>query len=1548
MASLEDYLGGARISGRKASEYDKLVKSLTSYGSTYNVAQALGADTDTNAAMGVLDFLISPERGVLTAPARGVRTLVAGPEAAAGFGNVGGLKIQPDDSPLEQAGKLVGAFALDVATDPISYIGAPTSIGRAGVSKIASSLGPSTIKSLSKAANIDEGVITNVLANRSRVGQAASLQRKAGMTDEEVEGLAVNLIDKDPAKYAGMEMGSILGDALYTRGRRGVIADIASVASLAGADEETAIRAARQVFSELPEEVKGGVRFLNPLTGRSIARLAPEGSSGALESIGLGAVADVANRARLGVASTVGAPATRFLSGQSGPILQGVKKAAKGQRGLPEPALGRPTILDWSQFGKEIVKRDDVLWNLQVRYLAPVWVASKAVESLGKENSDSYYDLLFQYLTRRKVTPTPGTPDVVVSEAQNQAKNVREALNGLRDELNDSGFDVADLSDNFVPLMFTDEAAEKFKQIARSGRISTGYTGAGGRKFGFKAITDPESGDDFGFLIEGFDDVYAANPRTAGKLLAERMRKQGFEGVTEDWFVTDPIASLTKYVQVSTERLSTKRFVDSIVESGLGVRDVSQTVRRLRDRATATLSSTLLQLAPEARAAAENARKQAQDELASLAVDGKTMASAVRTARDNAERAYISAKTAEMSAAKAAREARDAVAKARLKPREMVKILREYAKSGASVSDTARAQADAANAAARASRANLRANEAESVLADLETLASTLDNRYDSLTVRQIDEVETGAIEQLISADEAALFATTARQFAQTMSAARTEVEGRLSSSVLESFTKLEQAVVRQAEAAEAYAAASTARRELKSNFDRLNNIRRLEQADSLNVIVDTLLTARAAVRKAISENADEATIVALREQEAVAQEAFDNIIKESKRFGGELGDYVRNLEEVANKLTKAEFEAAAVLSSETKLQQFVDNVSATYTTPEEIDAVFTDLVQAYNNIRFKITDEQLDALSPEQRSVIKDGVEDIVARPTERSKFGQMLSANLGDPNAALHPIGGAFEDVYAPLEIKKSLDTLFDMTHRRSEWQKKIEDYLDPALLLWRLQATQLRGPGYTMLNLSGGTVMNMIGSVSLANSFGSAQTIKKFIEAGRQIRKEYSTMPDIAQQEKIRLRLRELVGDQEYDDFEAWLVRGGADSSATVEQIRQASRLGTQASDIALTRRGSRAISPNVEPTTAVGRAGRGAVNFVLTNPVTSFVSDVNQTMEMYLRYAAFKQGVENFNNYDAAMDLSLALHFNYADLSQAEKWVRRFVPFYTWIRNNIPLQIRTMFLQPGKIQKFLYAQQELENAYGDEESWLKMLLPEYAQISGGFAVKVGDDRLFFVDRMPYQDLNRMFQVGGFPIRTRELAGSIGPVGGLYGILSGVDTGTGRAFDPAGTPAPLWARALSPVLPRNAEGEPLVPEPLVAAVNEALPFVNFLERAAGTVTGVGPTTQTDRRLSNLLNLTGVSGTFGQAAGTLTPSTARGELRRRQTILNNRVIAAAEQMNVDVDWVRDQLDSGIPPETVLRMIMSGAGRRVAGQELPSGLDVEDQQALQRLVEGF
>jgi hypothetical protein len=63
--------------------------------------------------------------------------------------------------------------------------------------------------------------------------------------------------------------------------------------------------------------------------------------------------------------------------------------------------------------------------------------------------------------------------------------------------------------------------------------------------------------------------------------------------------------------------------------------------------------------------------------------------------------------------------------------------------------------------------------------------------------------------------------------------------------------------------------------------------------------------------------------------------------------------------------------------------------------------------------------------------------------------------------------------------------------------------------------------------------------------------------------------------------------------------------------------------------------------------------------------------------------FVQEVRDSGLMDEVLDDVAKYHFDYDDLSRFERQVgRRVIPFYTWTRKNIPLQMEAMFTKPGK--------------------------------------------------------------------------------------------------------------------------------------------------------------------------------------------------------------------------------------------------------------------------
>lgn len=125
------------------------------------------------------------------------------------------------------------------------------------------------------------------------------------------------------------------------------------------------------------------------------------------------------------------------------------------------------------------------------------------------------------------------------------------------------------------------------------------------------------------------------------------------------------------------------------------------------------------------------------------------------------------------------------------------------------------------------------------------------------------------------------------------------------------------------------------------------------------------------------------------------------------------------------------------------------------------------------------------------------------------------------------------------------------------------------------------------------------------------------------------------------------------------------------------------------------------------------------------------------------AAAEHGIDSAKALDAAFDNAKAavdkVHFDYTNLSEAEKKLRGFwIPFYSWMRFNIPHETVAMLTQPGKYMPFARAYYQ-----GVEQSGISREdMPPW--LSENFAIPIGktdDGRTQYVDLtgfLPFMDV------------------------------------------------------------------------------------------------------------------------------------------------------------------------------------------------------------------
>ena len=131
-------------------------------------------------------------------------------------------------------------------------------------------------------------------------------------------------------------------------------------------------------------------------------------------------------------------------------------------------------------------------------------------------------------------------------------------------------------------------------------------------------------------------------------------------------------------------------------------------------------------------------------------------------------------------------------------------------------------------------------------------------------------------------------------------------------------------------------------------------------------------------------------------------------------------------------------------------------------------------------------------------------------------------------------------------------------------------------------------------------------------------------------------------------------------------------------------------------------------------------------------------------------------EGFSAFDAGESVKKYL-FDYEDLTTVEKEVfKRILPFYTFTRKNIPIQLETLIKNPARQSKLIKAKNNVEILTGDDKT--QHILPEWLKDSAPVHVGNKDGKVRYIKLegfLPVADLNKFS--GG----AKDLLNMVSPV-------------------------------------------------------------------------------------------------------------------------------------------------------------------------------------------
>ena len=342
---------------------------------------------------------------------------------------------------------------------------------------------------------------------------------------------------------------------------------------------------------------------------------------------------------------------------------------------------------------------------------------------------------------------------------------------------------------------------------------------------------------------------------------------------------------------------------------------------------------------------------------------------------------------------------------------------------------------------------------------------------------------------------------------------------------------------------------------------------------------------------------------------------------------------------------------------------------------------------------------DALDCLERYMRDVVKatnghDLVKDMV------HKYGKKIEVDEKDifSKSFRKVKAKGFRDYVVPNEIANVIDRVNKVIVDPEETNALIKAF-DKIQHVWKKQAT-IYNPGFHARNFYSNTFTGM-----MKDGFGKKQieNYKKAVDIFNKGAK--------GSDELVEITLQGVKKKVTYKEANDLLTKHGINTG-----FWKGSELDPVAS-----------ISQQLKHKTIkkLDDVGSQAGSFVEnTARIASALNDLDKGMTL-------KQATKRVNQY----------FFDYGDLTNTEKKIKRLIPFYTWMRKNVPQQLKLMVENPGKYTAFTSKPMRALDGFSDEE---KKYLPEFMQ--GNYINPLGmtsadGNKIAWNPNLPFQDVGKI---------------------------------------------------------------------------------------------------------------------------------------------------------------------------------------------------------------
>ena len=205
-------------------------------------------------------------------------------------------------------------------------------------------------------------------------------------------------------------------------------------------------------------------------------------------------------------------------------------------------------------------------------------------------------------------------------------------------------------------------------------------------------------------------------------------------------------------------------------------------------------------------------------------------------------------------------------------------------------------------------------------------------------------------------------------------------------------------------------------------------------------------------------------------------------------------------------------------------------------------------------------------------------------------------------------------------------------------------------------------------------------------------------------------------------------------------------------------------------------------------------------------------------------------------DDALEMTYKLHFNYGGLSEAERrFGKRVFPFYTWTRNNLPLQVSFLANSPGKFNRLMSLRRNIE--LGEEREGT---VPDYFMEGFGLQLpfSIGGAQAYSQPDFPLQDLFRFdpTQRGYGKVMEQMFSSTTPFLKTPIEYWAGKRVFEGIPFREEYVPVPAATRMIPGLMQaakalgwakKNSKGEWMMYDNRLAVLDNMMPFIGRLRR-------------------------------------------------------------------------------------------------------------------------